>query len=754
MESAFERRPWLVPLVLALLTVIFLRPALLPPDGEVLAGNDLRSFVYPLYTYTSELVRSGELPLWNPRTFIGVPLIGNPQAALFYPATWLIWLLGADRSIGLVLALHIWLAAWGMARLARSFGATHSASLAAGIIYAMSEWAGARFYAGHFTLLLVFAWIPWAISAYHHALKTGTWRSALPGAAVIGLSLLAGHPPLSFYMALCLLALLGYHTVMAEDSLKALWQGAQLLVFMGIIGLILGAALLLPVLEFTRLSVRESTDLNFINSFALPPAQFLGLALPGLFGNPTQSPVHYWGADFYEEFAAYAGLLPLLALPLAFRNFRRQHAYFVGLVAFGLVMSIGLEGALLPVLVRWLPGFSFFRSPGRALFFVVLGLSGLSSLLITHLQQSAPESRRALLQPVLKWWLPASIGLAFAGSVFFSGWYASASHVEPMPTRAFVVAGALALSGVVLCGLWAALWLWTRGENTSLRWALPVLLTVLTLDAWRVPLQLITTIPGWRDALWQGAVVNVPTGADARVIEIPNDSPYNGSFASGHLHVLGYDPLMLATFDKLQNISDPHDPVGTANTLMGVKYALAKKPYDRPNFELIGIADGGIYYRRTDPFPRAWIANNVIVEPNDDAVRQLIAQDVESLRFTAIIDHPVDCSYAGRATSQITGYHANIVTVETTGAGGVLVLSDQYYPGWEAQVDGQSTEIVRAFTAFRAVCAPPGDHTITFAYRPLSLLIGAALSGLGWLLMGIVGVVAWQQKRTQPNILP
>ena len=157
-----------------------------------------------------------------------------------------------------------------------------------------------------------------------------------------------------------------------------------------------------------------------------------------------------------------------------------------------------------------------------------------------------------------------------------------------------------------------------------MKWALPLLLLVVTLDAWRIPLQIITTLPGWRDALWQGALVNVPIRVDARVLEIPNDSPYNGSFATGHFHVLGFDPLTLAAFDKLQNISDPHDPMGAANTLMGVKYALAKEPYDRENFELIGIADGGIYYRRTNPFPRVWIASTITVEANDDAVRSAV----------------------------------------------------------------------------------------------------------------------------------
>src|SRR5260221_8856818 len=154
MEQAFERRPWLVPLVLALLTLIFLRHVIIPPEaGFALDGSDFRSMFYPLHEYIRQTLLSGELPLWNPHQMLGHPIIGNPHAALFYPATWFMWLVGVERGMNLVLVFHTWLAAWGMARLARSFGASYVGSLLAGILYAMSGWAGAHFYAGHYDLL-------------------------------------------------------------------------------------------------------------------------------------------------------------------------------------------------------------------------------------------------------------------------------------------------------------------------------------------------------------------------------------------------------------------------------------------------------------------------------------------------------------------------------------------------------------------------------------------------------------------------
>jgi hypothetical protein len=195
METVLEKRPWLVPAVLAALVVILLRPVILPPEaGQVLDGNDYVSMFYPLQQYIRQTLQNGDLPLWNPHQFIGVPLIGNPHAALFYPGTWLVWLIGVQRGIGLLMVIHVWIGAWGMSRLVRGFGATHTGSLLAGVVFAMSGWVGARFYIGHYNLLLVWGWIPWAMVAYRFALAHPDWFAMLPdrdpGAAV-----LAGHSP-------------------------------------------------------------------------------------------------------------------------------------------------------------------------------------------------------------------------------------------------------------------------------------------------------------------------------------------------------------------------------------------------------------------------------------------------------------------------------------------------------------------------------------------------------------------------------
>ncbi|UCD55970.1 MAG: YfhO family protein, partial [Candidatus Hydrogenedentota bacterium] len=55
-------------------------------------------------------------------------------------------------------------------------------------------------------------------------------------------------------------------------------------------------------------------------------------------------------------------------------------------------------------------------------------------------------------------------------------------------------------------------------------------------------------------------------------------------------------------------------------------------------------------------------------------------------------------------------------------------LTDSYYPGWNAFVDGMRRPVWRANSLFRAVEVPPGVHTLIFRYQPASVRWGIVIS--------------------------
>ncbi|HEX2171845.1 MAG TPA: YfhO family protein, partial [Dehalococcoidia bacterium] len=100
---------------------------------------------------------------------------------------------------------------------------------------------------------------------------------------------------------------------------------------------------------------------------------------------------------------------------------------------------------------------------------------------------------------------------------------------------------------------------------------------------------------------------------------------------------------------------------------------------------------------------------------------------------------------AGVAVVQVTS-DPNELVVSTSGdEPAYLFVSEVFYPGWQATVDGGPTEILRANFLFRAVALPAGSHEVRFVFRPLPFYVGAAISGLT--LVALIALAAWPRLR-------
>jgi uncharacterized membrane protein YfhO len=84
-------------------------------------------------------------------------------------------------------------------------------------------------------------------------------------------------------------------------------------------------------------------------------------------------------------------------------------------------------------------------------------------------------------------------------------------------------------------------------------------------------------------------------------------------------------------------------------------------------------------------------------------------------------------------------------------APGYLVLTDAFYPGWTARVDGQERPILLANYFYRAVAVEPGDREVVFAYRSRPFEIGRRISAATLLAtavgFGVVGVAGRRRRR-------
>jgi hypothetical protein len=101
---------------------------------------------------------------------------------------------------------------------------------------------------------------------------------------------------------------------------------------------------------------------------------------------------------------------------------------------------------------------------------------------------------------------------------------------------------------------------------------------------------------------------------------------------------------------------------------------------------------------------------------------------------------------AGAGIATISRYDPNEVVLQVDATrGGLLFISEVYYPAWRALVDGEATEVLRTNTAFRGVVVPEGSHEVILRYSASEFRVGFMVSGLAatgvvaWLLIGLVG---------------
>jgi uncharacterized membrane protein YfhO len=75
-----------------------------------------------------------------------------------------------------------------------------------------------------------------------------------------------------------------------------------------------------------------------------------------------------------------------------------------------------------------------------------------------------------------------------------------------------------------------------------------------------------------------------------------------------------------------------------------------------------------------------------------------------------------------------------------------LVLTDTYFPGWQAEVDGKPADIHRVDYLFRGVRVPPGAANVTFSYQPTSYRLGLVISIATLLVILGTAVIGWRRR--------
>ncbi len=174
---------------------------------------------------------------------------------------------------------------------------------------------------------------------------------------------------------------------------------------------------------------------------------------------------------------------------------------------------------------------------------------------------------------------------------------------------------------------------------------------------------------------------------------------------------------------------------------------------DQGRFDLVHSGDVKIY-EALDVRQRAYMATRVQVVSSSAEAVSLLQTDHENGQ--AVVEASPDLALtAGGGDAEIVSYSAERVVVRTrSDDASFLVLSDAYYPGWQATVDGTAAQVYPTNVLFRGVAVPAGEHDVVFVFAPQPWQRGVLVSGIGvilWLSLLVVGL--FRRRRSALAIL-
>ena len=718
-------------------------------------GGDMVSFLLPIYRFAQEQLGQGILPLWNPHLYTGAPFVGDVQSALFYPINLIVWFLSPPltfRSLEMMSIFHIWWAGLGTYVYLRGRN-TRGAAFLGALAFMFSDLFLIHF--GNLNLIAVASWFPWTFWAFRQANTGRRWRWAVLAGVFLGIGTLAGHPQISLFIGLALVIDSVLSVILAEDARGEMATALSRLAVTGIVALGLAAAALLPAVELTRYTARVAWNYGDTVAFSLSPAQWIGLLIPGFFG---RSPQFQWGLWPRVE-VGYVGILILVlaGFAIAMKPDRRT-GRMAALAGIALLFALGVYSVGHGWLTALVPGLAQLRAPARFVFvfdfaLVALAARGFDALLTKGNNNGFQLPWRWLRRSVFFAWL-VPVPLAY-GLLIWGQEQGAETFLRVSVILIAVVFFALFLTlSMALVGARRHGWL---NERAFVGLAVALLFFDLaSLGAYN-DIGEMDPARGYQEHDGLVAFLKAETGPFRIDSRTDIDNLWQPDMALYHqLEDVGgiANPLALADSSRYwETLGSRSAPL---YDFLNVAFIVARKDVvlDWNKFELAFDGDPTLNaYRNTLALPRASVVYRAHSVADQEAAWQAIrAADFDPSRVVVVEDdgslmgseqEPGNVRVVERSTN---GWTLDVVNA----APAYLVLSEVYYPGWHATVNGRPVPVLRANAAFRAVSlSDAGEHRIRLWYAPETVTTGAIFSGLTVVCLLLGGLLNWRRSRRE-----
>jgi hypothetical protein len=741
--------------LLTLSVALVFLPVLLHPTQVLYSPrSDLLSFIHPYRALQNHSVAEhGGITLYDPTSFAGTPLAGDPQAALFYPPNWLHLLdRGGEGEAfhGWLVILHLLIGGWGVLWWLRGAGFPAAARLGAAFVLIYSgKWIYHVIVQGHLAFLPIM-WVPWQCALIERVARRPDPGTVAALALVTAVVPLGAQPQLVLYSQIFVVAWALFVAFRPGSELARVptfgaWAAAALLAFG------LAAVSLLPAWADLSLWVRgEGLGYAVAAERSLSPEQLLEWLWPG---EPPRA----------HEPVPFAGCLalPLALFGLTSRGRRSLAIFSLACVAAMAWYSLGEAGGLHRLLYLVLPGFDLFRIPPRV--FLLLGppLALAVAIGIESLGQGSPtRSQRgvALALAVLGLLGGLRIGSS-TGWLLVLGWAVPALVV--FLARSERARAALPWAIAALLFLDHARAVVPHVETRSLDAALGENPVAARLAA----------------PLGEGRVLafNWRSGGDLSAL------PATYATRAGLESLRGFNPLIpRASWEYLQRgvgQREPETRIGvTIRTfpiesrphldLLNVRWVVTNAPLEieglelRETFEDVRVFHyqlpgerttlrSTFVYENVRRMPRAALVRSSRAVEGPQAALEAIT-GLDPRREVLVEDAELAGHYPGDFRPVDVRHRGDALTMEMdAGEGGYLLVSELWYPGWRARIDGEPARLHRANAVFQMLRMPPGRHRVELEYLPAAYAWGSRISGVSLVAVLVALIAGFQRARTR-----
>lgn len=693
-------------------------------------------------------------------------------------------------------AFPYWVLLSGMYFLFIMMGFRSLSSILGSLMYGLATYLPIIIVAGHNNKFYALAFIPWVVAGYWLLTrKEKKLPGLLLFTLAMALELRAGHPQITynFFYLLGLLWIFDFWSAYQKKTLKNWGVVTGLLAIGTFIGILGYAEELLPLREYAEYSLRggsaldNSTGLTSDYAFAWSQGikETWTLIVPNYFGGASPE---YWGPKSFTSGPHYLGALSLPFILLAIFRQRSKIMYvFFAAGTLGIFFAWGGNFRLLNELAfDYIPYFDKFRAPETWLTLTAFCYSVVAVYGFDWFADYVKDKKADLK----KLYLP--MGLAGAVVIFLfiqinstsftksgevqniANQIAQQNQVSPnnpqvqqraqgyvnaqlVPDREEKAKSDLSRLAIILA-LSAGLMYVTFTQKIPLSLGLFGLILIagydmLSVDKRYIPEDSIVDANVKPVSILESQRRDIDTFIQNNVSENTPypyrafpllDNPYSNATPSYfYPNIGGYTAAKLSIIQDIMYNGGPLD-VSSRNfnpellNLMNVKYLTYQDGLPLQGFEPVFRSQNGVVYENQNVLPKAFFVDSVVTaqEPRE-AFNYLMPGQLDFAQ-TAVVETSDQLRTSSDTTSsvEVTEYTAPEISLRVSRSEpGFLVLSETYYPaGWIAEMDGEEIPIYKTNYFQRGIQVTPGEHTVTFKFKPASFYTGVKLSWVSVLL--------------------